>query len=98
MFKRIGQLSAMVQFGLFFLAFVQVQNLPAAWQAVLPHLPLTGAVQIVIALTTPSSAPATLSPALAWLAVDSAVYALLGSLAFSAAERKARKAGSLSHY
>jgi ABC-2 type transport system permease protein len=97
-FKRIGQLSAIVQFGLFFLAFVQLKDLPPMWQAILPHLPLTGAVQIVIALITPGTDPAFFALRLLWLAVDSAVYALLGSLVFLWAEKQARKAGSLSHY
>jgi ABC-2 type transport system permease protein len=97
-FKRIGQLSAIVQFGLFFIALVQVQGLPPLWQTVLPHLPLAGAVQIVTALVTPGTDPATFGPELLWLAVDSAVYALLGSLVFMWAEKRARKAGSLSHY
>lgn len=97
-FKRIGQLSAIVQFGLFFLAFVQPQDLPPLWQSVLPHLPLAGAVQIVTALVTSGADPAAFGPELLWLAVDSAVYALLGSLVFMWAEKRARRAGSLSHY
>lgn len=97
-FKRIGQVSAIVQFGLFFIAFLQVQDLPPLWQAVLPHLPLAGAVQIVTALITPGTDPAFFAPKLLWLTVDSAVYALLGSIVFTWAEKQARKAGSLSHY
>jgi ABC-2 type transport system permease protein len=97
-FKRIGQLSAIVQFGLFFIALVQVQELPQLWQAILMHVPLVGPVQIVTRLVTPGADPASFGSALAWLALDSAVYALLGSLVFIWAERQARRAGSLSHY
>jgi ABC-2 type transport system permease protein len=97
-FKRIGQLAAILQFGLFFLACIDVSKLPAALQAIAPHLPLIGLVGVVKLLVTPGADAAALQTSFMWLLLDSAIYAVLGSLVFMWAERTARRAGSLSHY
>jgi ABC-2 type transport system permease protein len=103
-FKRIGQLAAMLQFGLLFLALPH-PGAPPLLGAFLQHLPLARGVELLRGLLTlpgqqgalgPGSA--TLFAGLAWLVLDSAVYALLGSLVFSAMEKRARQQGALGHY
>ncbi len=98
MFKRIGQLAAILQFGLYILAQLKLEDMPPAWGVIAPHVPLIGLVNLVKLLATPGADPALLQSGFMWLLIDSAVYALLGSLVFAWAEKQARKAGSLSHY
>jgi ABC-2 type transport system permease protein len=100
LFKRIGQLAAIVQFCLFFLAFLDVEKLHSAASAIVANLPFTRGVDILGKLLADSQplAAAELWSQLGWLALDSVVYALLGSLVFAAMARKARQAGALGHY
>jgi ABC-2 type transport system permease protein len=97
LFKRIGQLSAIVQFSLFFLASMDIQKLPLPWPGIVMHLPMAGGVSLLKQLVTGAS-PAELGAAFAWLALDSACYALVGSVVFKVMERATRRAGLLSHY
>jgi ABC-2 type transport system permease protein len=97
LFKRIGQLSAIIQFSLFFLASMDIHKLPMPWPGIVAHLPMAGGVTLLKQLVAGAS-PAELGAAFAWLALDSACYALIGSLVFKSMERATRKAGLLSHY
>lgn len=97
-FKRIGQLAAIMQFGLYILAQLKLEAMPPVWATIAPHVPLIGLVNLVKLLVTPGADLAALQTGFGWLIIDSALYAVIGSLAFLVAERQARKAGSLSHY
>jgi ABC-2 type transport system permease protein len=96
--KRIGQLSAIIQFGLFFLAYADLASIPQPWQQIVAHLPLARGVDILKGLLSTSGAAVQLGENMSWLLVDSLVYAVIGSLVFAAMERVARKQGLLSHY
>ncbi|MBN2080875.1 hypothetical protein JW859_01585 [bacterium] len=97
-FKRIGQLSALVQFSMFFLAYAELSNIALPWRNIVAHLPLARGVDMLKSLLTPAEVYPTLGTDLAWLAIDSLFYAALGSLVFYAMERVARQGGLLSHY
>ena len=97
-FKRIGQVSAIVQFGLLFLALTDTSRLSPGWQATLQHVPLAPAVALLRILTTPGAELASVPARLGLLLVDTIFYALLGTVCFAIAFRGARRAGSLSHY
>jgi ABC-2 type transport system permease protein len=105
LYKRIGQVAAILQFGLLFLAFVDLAELPPAVAAIVANLPFTRGVEILgRLLAAPGSAHA-LAPSsgelwvgIFWLTLDSAAYVLLGSLVFAAMDRNARRQGALGHY
>ncbi len=97
-FKRIGQLSALVQFSLFFLAYIDLATVPEPWRALVAHLPLARGVDILKALVGAGGDIAAVASGTTWLLVDSIGYALLGSLIFYLMERVARRGGLLSHY
>jgi ABC-2 type transport system permease protein len=104
-FKRVGQLAAILQFGLFFLAFLEPAKLHPVAGAVVANLPFTRGVALLGGLlagpgaaNTQALGGAELWIGLAWLALDSAAYALVGSLVFLAMERRARLHGALGHY
>lgn len=97
-FKRIGQLAAIVQFGLLFLALADTSQLPPSWQAVLTHVPLAPAVALLRTLTTPGASLANVPSGLLLLLGDTVIYAAIGTVCFALAFRGARRAGSLSHY
>ena len=97
-FKRIGQLSALVQFSMFFLAYAELSSIALPWRDIVAHLPLARGVDMLKSLLTPAEAYPALGTDLTWLAIDSLFYAALGSLVFYAMERVARKGGLLSHY
>jgi len=94
--KRIGQLSALVQFSMLFLAYAVF--LPEPWRSVVAHLPLAGGVFLLKKLFTPGASFADVAGGTAWLALDSAVYVVIGTLVFAVMERLARKCGMLGHY
>ncbi len=97
--KRIGQLSAGLQFALLFAAIGDVASLPAPWNIVAVHLPLARGVIMLKQLLGEGVSAAPLQTAdFIWLAADSAFYILLGSAVYLWAERIARKGGMLSHY
>jgi len=106
-FKRIGQLSALMQFCLFFLAYAELAHIPLPWRTVVAHLPLARGVDILKMLLSANGGAAlgagvkpmaSLGTALSWLLIDSLLYAAIGSLVFYAMERVARKGGLLGHY
>jgi ABC-2 type transport system permease protein len=106
-FKRIGQLSALMQFALFFLAYTELKNIPLPWRNIVAHLPLARGVDILKTLLSADGAAAlaslgqpvtSMGASMSWLLIDSLAYALLGSLVFYAMERVARKGGLLGHY
>jgi ABC-2 type transport system permease protein len=95
-FKRIGQLSALVQFGLFFLAYTELSTVPLPWRNIVAHLPLARGVDILKLLVNEDVAAA--QKDLGMLVIDAVLYALVGSLVFYLMDRVARKGGMLSHY
>lgn len=104
-FKRVGQLAAILQFALFFLAFVDLGRMHPFAAAVVSNLPFTRGVGILGRLLADPLSSNALAPsnpelwiAVLWLALDSACYALLGSFIFGAMEKKARRQGALGHY
>lgn len=104
-FKRIGQVASMLQFGLLFLAFLDLSRLSPLAANLVANLPFTRGVDLLgRLLADPGSSMALLvsDPALwsgmLWLGLDSAIYAGLGSFIFIAMERKARQQGALGHY
>lgn len=97
-FKRVGQLSALVQFSLFFLAYSTLSDIPLPWRSIVAHLPLARGVDILKQLFADGLAAPGLNGGIVWLAVDTVAYAVIGSLIFAALDRVARKNGLLSHY
>jgi ABC-2 type transport system permease protein len=98
--KRIGQLAAIVQFGLFFLAFLDLNKLHPVAAGIVANLPFTRGVHILGKLLADAQplSNTELWTQMAWLAMDSTVYAIIGSLVFAALSRKARQQGALGHY
>ena len=97
-FKRIGQLSAVVQFSLLFPAYIDLSQLDSPWGDLLVHLPLARGVQMLKALLAEGASGVMDPAALAWLLADTLAYVLLGSLVFAAMDRVARRGGMLAHY
>jgi ABC-2 type transport system permease protein len=97
-FKRIGQLSAIVQFSLFFLAYANLASIPLPWRYVVAHLPMARGVDILKTLLAIDADLSSVAANTLWLAADSLCYVILGSLVFLAMERIARKGGMLAHY
>jgi ABC-2 type transport system permease protein len=96
-FKRIGQLSALVQFSLFIVALTDITKLQEPVRTLASHMPLAMGVHLLRQLMAEGSF-ASVAPGCLSLAVDSVVYVILGSLVFLLLERVARKGGMLSHY
>lgn len=97
-FKRVGQLSALVQFSLFFLAYSDLGSIAEPWRGIVAHLPLARGVDLLKLLLSDGLGAAGLSGQVGWLVLDTVLYALAGSLVFAALDRVARKNGLLSHY
>lgn len=98
-FKRIGQLSALMQFSLFFLAYADLATIPLPWREIVAHLPLARGVDMLkLLIGSDTAALQAIAEPMLWLLVDSLVYAAIGSLVFYAMERVARKGGLLGHY
>jgi len=97
-FKRIGQLSSVVQFSLFFLAYADLSQLSGNLRSVVAHLPLARGVDILRSLFAARDAYEGFGSQLGWLAADTLGYVLVGCLVFIAMDRIARKGGMLSHY
>ena len=97
-FKRIGQLSALVQFSLFFLSYADLGSIPLPWRNVVAHLPLARGVDLLKTLMNEGLGAVSWGHDLGWLTADSLLYAVIGSLVFYALDRVARKGGMLSHY
>ncbi len=95
-FKRLGQVSAIVQFGLFFIALTDFSQLQQPWASIAPHMPLAAGVHVVKLLNAGLTEEALL--ALVPLLIDAIVFALIGSVVFTLLQKAALKQGSLSHY
>lgn len=94
-YKRIGQTAALVQFGLFLLAFSDTAGVPGLIGAIARHAPFTSGIWMLRQISGGHS----LQPqALGTLALESAVYVVLGTLVFNALKRVAMRAGTLAHY
>ena len=99
-FKRLGQLNTIVQFVFLFLSYPPVEKLPHAWQAVAYTFPLARGMTLLRGLVTEGWSlgdPQSLAN-LASLAANSAVYLVLGTLAYLLCERIAKDQGLLGHY
>lgn len=96
--KRVGQLSTIIQFSLFFPAFSNLQELAEPARSWLMHLPFTRGIMLLRELVRLDSLPSDFWPETAWLALDTAAFAIAGSLVFLAMERLAKRDGSLAHY
>ncbi|MCH7472474.1 hypothetical protein IIA79_05930 [bacterium] len=97
-FKRIGQLAAIVQFSLFFLAYTDLSLIPEPWRGIVSHLPMGRGVDILKSLIAEQGVSSAIASSIAWLAADSLIYVAVGSMLFLSMERIARKGGLLSHY
>jgi ABC-2 type transport system permease protein len=95
-FKRLGQVSAILQFGLFFIVVKDLSQVSEALRVVLLHAPLAAGVN-VLKLLNAGDTEGALS-GLPLLLLDTFIYALIGSLIFLWCQREALKRGSLSHY
>ena len=98
--KRIGQLSSLIQFALFFPALADLSGLPPALHSVLLHFPFIRGVQLLKTLFAEgdSAGAAAIRSGLSWLAIDTVLYIAVGSLIFLFFERLARRGGMLAHY
>jgi ABC-2 type transport system permease protein len=94
-YKRIGQLAAILQFALFLLAFTDLSKLPAPWDRVAAHAPFVSGLAVIKLLFGGGAVPWL---SIASLALDTAIYAALGTLAFAYLKRCALRGGLLSHY
>ena len=95
-FKRLGQVSAILQFCLFFITVLRMGELAEPWRTVVQHIPLAAGVNVVTLVT--SNEIGTAMQGMVWLVFDAAIYALIGSVVFVWLQRQALKQGSLSHY
>ncbi|MCC7477701.1 ABC transporter permease [bacterium] len=96
--KRIGQLSAVIQFALLFPALANLDKLPQPWAGLALHLPLARGALLLKQLLASGTGGGVSAADLLWLAADSAFYVLLGSAVYLGMERIARRGGMLSHY
>lgn len=100
LFKRIGQVGGVLQFGFFLLAYLPTERMSAAGQYLLYSLPLTQGIRLLkIALVQgqPIFVSANLGM-LVGLAVNSICYLLLGSAFFLLCENRAKIDGRLGQY
>jgi ABC-2 type transport system permease protein len=98
-FKRIGQVSAIAQFSMFFLAYAELSKIEQPWRNIVAHLPLARGVDILKQVLVPGGGdPAAIWGSTAWLVADTAGYMLIGSVVFLIFDRIARRGGLLSHY
>jgi ABC-2 type transport system permease protein len=100
MFKRIGQVGSITQFGFFLLAYLPIEQTSGWLQITLYSLPLTLGIRLLKAVVVHhesvfGEANVVL---LAALALNSAVYLLVGSVVFRLCERKSRIDGRLGQY
>ena len=95
-FKRVGQLSSILQFALLFPAYVDLSTLAAPWGNWLLHLPMARGVVLLKGLL--AEAGSFDQVGFGWLTLDSLAYAVVGSIVFMMMDRVARKGGMLSHY
>jgi ABC-2 type transport system permease protein len=100
--KRIGQLSSLIQFALFFPALADLSGLSPGLHGAIMHFPFVRGVQLLKLLFADAAGQAVAADIirreLLWLAADSLIYIGLGSLVFLFFERLARRGGMLAHY
>lgn len=99
-FKRLGQLNTIVQFGFIFLAYPPIEKLSPAMQTFAYSLPLARGMTLLRGMVIEGWAltdPVALAN-LASLALNSAVYLVLGTAAYLLSERIAKEHGLLGHY
>lgn len=94
-YKRIGQTAALVQFGLFLLAFSDTATSSGLAGAIARHAPFTSGIWLLRQISAGQPLP---SAALVVLALESAAYVVVGTLVFDALKRVAMRAGTLAHY
>lgn len=99
-FKRLGQLNTIAQFGFLFLAFPPVEKLSPLWQTIAYSFPLARGMTLLRGIVVdgwPLSDPQAQANLLS-LAFNSAVYFALGTLFYLLCERIAKEHGMLGHY
>jgi len=100
LFKRIGQVGGVLQFGFFLLAYLPAERMSAAGQYLLYSLPLTQGIRLLkIALVEgqPIFTSGNLGMVVG-LIINSGFYLLLGSGFFLLCEKKAKIDGRLGQY
>lgn len=95
-FKKVGQLSSLVQFSLLFPAYADLSLIADPWGKLLMHLPMARGVHLLKGLLAEAGSLDLTGFGL--LAMDSLAYVLVGSVIFWLMDRTARKGGMLSHY
>jgi ABC-2 type transport system permease protein len=95
-FKRLGQVSAILQFALFFIVVKDLSQLSPTLRTLVVHAPLAAGVNVVKLLNNGDTAGA--MAAYIPLVIDAVLYAAIGSVFFLWCQREALKRGSLSHY
>jgi ABC-2 type transport system permease protein len=99
-FKRVGQVGAILQFVFLMLAFLPLDKMPAGARSVAVFLPMTLGSQTLVNLMVaqqPFFSP-TIVGNLGWVALNSAVYIAIGVFIFRYCERVAKEYGLLGHY
>lgn len=96
--KRVGQLSSIIQFSLFFPAFSDFTDLSSTGRNVLLHLPFSRGILLLRELVNLEALPADFWNQIGLLALDTLAFALVGSIVFLLMERLAKQDGSLAHY
>ena len=96
--KRVGQLSTIIQFSLFFPAFSDFSDLSAGARSILLHLPFSRGILLLRELTAFDSLPSGFWSQTGLLAMDTLAFAIVGSAVFLIMERLAKQDGSLAHY
>jgi len=99
-FKRLGQLNMIVQFGFLFLAFPPIENLTPGWQTVAYTFPLSRGMTLLRGLVVDGWQWTDQAVALnlASLVFNSVIYLVIGWLFYLASERIAKDHGLLGHY
>lgn len=98
LFKRSQQLLALLQFALLFLVMTPFSSFPGIWREisiVIPMAPMVGLMKDMMVNNTPMFQDGMW---LLWSLVNLALWLTIGMLIFTAACRRARRKGTLSHY
>lgn len=99
-FKRLGQLNMIVQFGFLFLAFPPIEKLSPAWQTVAYSFPLSRGMTLLRGLSVDGWTwnDSVASANLISLITNSIVYFVIGWAFYLLCERIAKEHGLLGHY
>jgi len=100
LFKRIGQVGNLMQFVFFLIAYLPIDQFKVPVQYLMYSLPLTQGIRLLklVVVKDASLFSAEASSMLVGLAVNSAIYLLIGSLFFLLCEKKAKLDGRLGQY